>query len=141
MSTEDNSSNIEQTIPSTTEIIQKAQEQQQNQQPINNNNDNGIAKRTIEWVSQPNCGACEKQEEFFNNVLKPQSDVPIEITKVDVSSERGQQIADERNLKYTPFYEHCIVFKDPNRKPECTTGNDFNPKNWKIKLNETTSTQ
>lgn len=135
------------TIPSTTEIVQKAQEAQtqQNTPPIeppvtqqsinNTDNNSGIVKRTIEWVSQDNCGACVKQEEFFNNVLKPQSDVPVEITKVDVKSDRGQQIADENKLKYTPFYTECLIPKDPNEKPKCRTGNKYDPNEWKIKLN------
>lgn len=131
MSTEDNSiiENQQSTIPSTTEIVQKAQD------------NNGYSKRTVEWVSQDNCGACVKQEEFFNNVLKPQSDVPAEITKVDVKSDRGQQIADENNLKYTPFYTECLIPKDPNKKPECRTGNKYDPNEWKIKVNETNQSQ
>lgn len=138
MSTEDNSTTaIEKTIPSTSEIIQKAQEQQQ----VPTTDNSGYSKRVVEWVSQENCGACVKQEEFFNNVLKPQSDIPVEITKVDVKSERGQQIADEHNLKYTPFYKECLIPKDPTKQPECREGNKYDPNEWKIKVNESNSTQ
>lgn len=136
MSTEDNSSNIEQTIPSTTEIIQKAQEVQQNQQQVNPNE---IEKSTIEWVSMDSCGGCKQQDDFFNNTLKPQRDVPTEITKVDINSERGQQIADENNLKYVPFAKECLIFKDKNKQPECKTYNRYDPKDWKLKVNETSS--
>lgn len=141
-------------IPSTTEIVQKAvaiEPQQQNTPPIESPsqtatatatatiNPNEVEKSTIEWVSQESCGGCQQQDEFFNNTLKPQRDVPTEITKIDINSDRGQQIADENNLKYVPFAKECLIFKDKNKQPECKTYNSYDPKHWKLKLNETQS--
>ena len=151
---EDNSNS---SIPSTTEIIQKSQQNNNN----NNNTSlpidaplpevtspsqqlttkpNEIEKSTIEWVSQDSCGGCKQQDEFFNNTLKPQRDVPTEIIKIDINSDRGQQIADENNLKYVPFAKECLIFKDKTKQPECKTYNSYDPKNWKIKLNDNNTT-
>jgi hypothetical protein len=146
--------NIDNTIPSTTEIVQKSQEAQAQQQSEQQNNTspvattttttasnpNKVVKSTIEWLSMEGCGACPKQEAFFNDTLKPQRDVPTEITKVDVKSDRGQQIADENKLKYVPFAEECLIFEDPNKKPECRKINKYDPSEWKIKLNSDSTT-
>ena len=134
---EDNSNS---SIPSTTEIVQKSQEAEQAQAQIQtpsqvSNNPNKVVKSEIKWLSMDGCGACPKQEDFFNNTLKPQRDVPTEITKIDVKSDQGQQIADENKLKYVPFAEECLIYEDPNKRPECRKINKYDPSEWKIKLN------
>lgn len=134
MSTEDS---LEQSaIPSTTEIIQKAQEQTAPSIPaVPAANPNEVEKVTIKWLSQEKCGGCESNQNFYDKELVPESDVPVEITKIDSESDEGKKLIDDKGLKYAPYVEYCKIFKDKSKEPDCKTINKYDPKFYQKKVN------
>jgi glutaredoxin len=93
------------------------------------------AKRTIEMLGLDECGHCVDAETFFKTELTPNSDVPVEYRKISADSTEGQNIVDEKDLKYVPFIKECLIPTDPSKPPECQEVKGLKKNKFKFKVN------
>ena len=93
-------------------------------------------KNVIKLVGLDTCGHCISTDKYINTELKPNSDVPVEYTKIDANSPEGQLIKDEKKLKFVPYVEQCLIPVDKTKPPECSTINEFKKDWFKVKVNQ-----
>lgn len=92
-------------------------------------------KNVIKLVGLDTCGHCIQTEKFIQTELKPNSDVPVEYTKIDANSPEGQLIKDEKKLKFVPYVEQCLIPVDKTKPAECTEINEFKKDWFRVKVN------